>query len=101
YFSFFVKFFIQKSLDIFEQGRMIIFPQIPGYRKKPLNAGSPAPKGFSFIYLYKPNQLLLYVRHQSNVTISLNSYSQRSLMFCTVSCDSSRKDLSSFRDVFS
>ena len=35
------------------------------------------------------------------MTCSLNSNSQSSLMFCTVSCDSSRKDLTSLRNIFS
>ena len=43
--------------------------------------------------------LVLYVWHKSDVTCSLDSYCQSSLMFCTVSCDSSRKDFSSFRDI--
>ena len=44
-------------------------------------------------------ELVLYVRHKCNVTCSLDRYSERSLMLCTVACDSSRKDLTSLRDV--
>ena len=45
------------------------------------------------------DELVLNVGHQCNVTCSLDSNSQSSLMFCTVSGDSSRKDLSSLGNV--
>lgn len=43
--------------------------------------------------------LLLNVRHQCNVTRSLDGNGQCTLMLCTVSCDSSGKDLTSLRDI--
>jgi len=46
-------------------------------------------------------KLILYVWHQCKMSSSLNCYCKSSLMFCTVSCDSSWKNFSSFRNVLS
>ncbi len=56
---------------------------------------SSGPKSTAFFMLC----LVLYVRHHSQMTCSLNSNCQRSLMFCTVSGDSSGKNLTSLRYV--
>ena len=45
--------------------------------------------------------LILNIRHQSNMTRSLDRYCKRSLMLCAVSCDPSGKNLTSFRNIFS
>ena len=45
------------------------------------------------------SQLVLNVRHQCNVSCSLDCYCKSSLMLCTVSCDSSRKDFSSLGNI--
>src|SRR5699024_9632693 len=46
-------------------------------------------------------KLVLNVGHQGKVTCSLDSNCQSSLMFRTVSCDSSGKNLSSFGNILS
>ena len=46
------------------------------------------------------SQLVLNVRHQGNMSCSLDRYCKSSLVFCTVSCDPSRKDLASLRNIF-
>ena len=47
------------------------------------------------------SELVLDVWHHRHMTCSLDSNCQCSLMFCTVSCNSSWKDFSSFRNIFS
>ena len=47
------------------------------------------------------SDLVCYIWHNSDMSCSLNFNCKSSLMFCTVSCDSSWKDFTSFRNIFS
>ena len=47
------------------------------------------------------SELVLCVGHQGYVSCSFDCCCQRSLVFCTVACDSSRQDFASFRNISS
>lgn len=80
YFCLKIPYFVQKSHFLSKEAKNI-------HKNKPT-----APEGSwltSFIFL------ILYIRHERQMSCSLNSSGERPLMSCTVSGDPSRKDLAS------
>lgn len=80
----------------------LLLSYLLSYTQTPYNAKRMSLVGTSSTLSHSNSlSLVLYVWHQSNVACSLDCYSKRSLVLSAVSGNSSRKNLTSFRDVFS